>query len=91
MTMTPTTIYDGEFCSGIKIFKKSYSFGITKNTFKTILNTYQSSAVSYKNQLCRAKQMTGFYKKRYTELNWVKGKDKLEKTLTIEVGKAAHP
>ena len=34
--------------------------------------------------------MTGFYKKRNTELNWVKGKDKLEKTLTIEVGKAAH-
>ena len=34
--------------------------------------------------------MTGFYKKRNTELNWVKGKDKLEKTLTIEVRKAAH-
>ena len=34
--------------------------------------------------------MTGFYKKSNTELKWVKGKDKLQKTLTIEVGKAAH-
>ena len=58
--------------------------------FKTILNTFQSSAVSYKNQFCGAKQMTGFYKKRNTELKWVKGKDKLQKTLTIEAGKAAH-